>query len=56
MNVLMNVGCADCKAWTRIKKKTKFNKKGECWMRDFVPQTKACSFCNSGTKASKFIM
>lgn len=41
----------DCQAWTRIQRKTQWNKEGECWLRSFVPPGKPCSFCNSGFKA-----
>ncbi|GMH37255.1 hypothetical protein BSKO_05128 [Bryopsis sp. KO-2023] len=40
----------DCKAWTRIKKDTKQNKAGECWLRSFVPNRKFCAECDSGSK------
>ncbi|GMH37234.1 hypothetical protein BSKO_05107 [Bryopsis sp. KO-2023] len=41
---------SDCKAWTRIKKDTKYNKAGECWLRSFVPNRKYCAECDSGFK------
>ncbi|GMH33296.1 hypothetical protein BSKO_01130 [Bryopsis sp. KO-2023] len=42
---------SDCKAWTRIQSDTQFNKAGECWLRNFVPERKFCAECVSGSKA-----
>lgn len=41
---------SECKAWTRIKWDTEYNKKGECWLRNYVPERKYCAHCDSGFK------
>ncbi|GMH45235.1 hypothetical protein BSKO_13192 [Bryopsis sp. KO-2023] len=38
-----------CKTWTRIKKNTRHNRRGECWLRDHTPAQKSCNHCDSGT-------
>lgn len=43
----------DCKSWTRIKYRTRWNKRGECWLRDHVPaESTQCGHCISGVKKS----
>lgn len=45
----------DCKVWTRITKDTKWSRKGECWLRNFVPEGNKCTVCNSGVVAAEAV-